>query len=117
LHTNRASRNFWVYVEGKGPWSASGSSAGAILSRAQTRPAESCRLEAGALWHRLMRENRAWGLKSDVLSFIPAGRETVEVLRVCLTNVGRHPLTLTPTAAIPLFGRSADNVRDHRHVT
>ena len=25
--------------------------------------------------------------------------------------------TVTPTAAIPLYGRSADNIRDHRHVT
>jgi cellobiose phosphorylase len=31
--------------------------------------------------------------------------------------VGQDPLNLTPTAAIPIFGRSADRVRDHRHVT
>ena len=24
---------------------------------------------------------------------------------------------ITPVAAIPIFGRSADNIRDHRHVT
>jgi cellobiose phosphorylase len=36
---------------------------------------------------------------------------------VVITNVGPEPLTLTPTAAIPIYGRSADRVRDHRHVT
>ena len=25
LHNTRSARNFWVYVEGKGPWSATGS--------------------------------------------------------------------------------------------
>ena len=38
-------------------------------------------------------------------------------MRVTLTNTSDHPLTITPTAAIPLYGRSADNLRDHRHVT
>ena len=28
-----------------------------------------------------------------------------------------EPLTVTAIAAIPIYGRSADNIRDHRHVT
>jgi len=36
---------------------------------------------------------------------------------VTLTNISDRALTLTPTAAIPIYGRSADNLRDHRHVT
>ena len=38
-------------------------------------------------------------------------------MQVTLTNSGDASLTITPTAAIPLYGRSADNLRDHRHVT
>ena len=38
-------------------------------------------------------------------------------MQVTLTNTSNKPLTITPTAAIPIFGRSADNLRDHRHVT
>ena len=32
-------------------------------------------------------------------------------------NEFRMPALITPTVAIPLFARSADNLRDHRHVT
>ncbi len=78
---------------------------------------ETSRLEAGALWHRMTRENKKLGLKSVLTSFIPAGSEQTEILKVEITNMGRAPVTITPTAAIPLFGRSADNLRDHRHVT
>ena len=39
-------------------------------------------------------------------------------MQVTLTNIGQRARSpLTPTAAIPLYGRSADNLRDHRHVT
>lgn len=117
LHNARSSRNFWVYVEGKGPWSAAGASAQASLGRAGVKPAEPCHLEAGALWHRITRENRALGLRAAITSFIPASRDLVEIMRVEITNTGRRPLSMTPTAAVPLFGRSADNLRDHRHVT
>lgn len=117
LHNTRSARNFWVYVEGKGPWSATGSSAAAQLQRASAKSGETCHLEAGALWQRVTRENKPLGLRSVVTSFVPAGPEQVEILRVELTNIGRKPLSLTPTSAIPLFARSADNLRDHRHVT
>ena len=45
------------------------------------------------------------------------GSDPVELMRVRLTNMSDRPITLTPTAAIPIYGRSADNLRDHRHVT
>ena len=53
---------------------------------------------------------------------MPAGHDgspgdLVELMQVTLTNIGHAPLTITPTAAIPIYGRSADNLRDHRHVT
>src|SRR5207302_11291118 len=106
LHNTRPSRRFWVYVEGRGPWSAT-----------SAQPKEACHLEAGALWHRITRQNRALGLKAVITNFVPAGDEKVEVMQVDLTNTGRKTLTITPTAAVPIYGRSADNLRDHRHVT
>jgi len=57
------------------------------------------------------------------MNLVPSGQKLppegslVELMEVVLTNVGSEPLTLTPTAAIPIYGRSADRVRDHRHVT
>jgi cellobiose phosphorylase len=38
-------------------------------------------------------------------------------MRVDLSNTGSDPINFVPTAAIPIYGRSADNLRDHRHVT
>ena len=32
-------------------------------------------------------------------------------------NTGAAPCRLTPAAAVPIYGRSADNIRDHRNVT
>ena len=115
LHESRASRNFWVGINGT-PWSATGHSAsqqGACF----TPDEEEAVLTGGLLWQSVSRTHRPSGLRADVLSFVPAGGERVEIMQVTLTNGGETSLTLSPTAAIPIYGRSADNIRDHRHVT
>jgi cellobiose phosphorylase len=116
LHTSRAARNVWVQVEGREAWSATGNSAAQIAQRF-TADAEWVGLEAGFLWHRVARTNPALGLRAEITSFVPSSNDAVELMGVVLTNVGSQPLTLTVTAAIPIFGRSADQLRDHRHVT
>jgi cellobiose phosphorylase len=117
LHISRAARNFWVYVVGHGAWSATGNSAPQTAQAFVGDVGEQVRLEAGFLWHRVTRESAALGLQAEITNFVPPDGDQVELMRVTLTNVGERPLTLTPTAAIPLYGRSADNLRDHRHVT
>ena len=116
LHNTRSARNFWVYIHGVGPWSATGNSAPQV---AQTfvDDAESVALEAGFLWQRVIRENARLGLRAEITTLVPPSADTVELMQVTLTNIGDAPITLTPTAAILLYGRSADNLRDHRHVT
>ena len=69
------------------------------------------------LWHKLTRINGEAGLQAEVTSFVPVTDDPIELMKVKLTNVGEQTLKLTPTAAIPLYGRSADDLRDHRHVT
>jgi len=115
LHTSRAARNFWVKIDGKEAWSVTGNSAPQIAQR--LTGAEDVKLEAGFLWHTLTRTNAKLGLRADVTNFVPPDADHVELMRVTLTNIGDDDLTLTPTAAIPIYGRSADNLRDHRHVT
>ena len=123
LHISRAARNFWVHVAGYGAWSATGNSARQIDQNFVAEEAEQVAMQGGFLWHQVTRSNPALGLRADVTSFVPSGKDVpagaglVELVQVVLTNVGPEPLTLTPTAAIPIFGRSADRVRDHRHVT
>ena len=116
LHNSRASRNFWVYVEGKGAWSAAGNSAKQNAAF-YTPSADDAVLEAGFLWHRVTRSNSEMGVKAEITSFVPSGNDKVELMKVTLTNTGTGELTLTPTAVVPLYARSADDLRDHRHVT
>ena len=115
LHESRASRNFWVGIDGQ-PWSATGQSAPQQGMRFGPEEEETV-LNGGLLWQSISRTHRASGLRADVLSFVPAGRDRVEIMQVTLTNGGDSPLALDPAAAIPIYGRSADNIRDHRHVT
>jgi cellobiose phosphorylase len=74
-------------------------------------------LTAGLLWQTVQRTDAHSGLQAEVTSFVPVSKDQVELMRVTLKNTGSETLTLTPTAAIPIYGRSADNLRDHRHVT
>ncbi|MHA6531553.1 GH36-type glycosyl hydrolase domain-containing protein [Paenibacillus sp. BAC0078] len=116
LHNSRASRNFWVYAEGKGAWSASGNSARQNAA-VYTGHADEAVLEAGFLWHRVTRSNTEMGITAEIISFVPCSNDKAELMKVVLTNTGDETLVLTPTAAVPLYARSADDVRDHRHVT
>ena len=117
LHNSKFSRNFWIYIHGKGVWSAAGASSLQMSNSFSGNSDENARLEAGFLWHKLTRENKKLGIKSEITSFIPVNREKVELMRLQITNTASEKITITPTAAIPIFGRSADNVRDHCHVT
>jgi cellobiose phosphorylase len=112
LHNSRSARNFWVTVDGAGVWSATGNSAAQIAA-----DEDKVSLEAGMLWQRVTRANDRLGLRAEVTSFVPVSADQVELMQITLTNLSSHPLVLTPTAAIPIYGRSADNLRDHRHVT
>ena len=115
LHNNRSSRNFWCVIPGKGAWSAVGQSAEAEFDKFTDRQDES-ELTAGFMWQRVVRKSKKYPLKATVLSFVPTGHD-VEIMYVEIKNVGKEEITFSPVAAIPLYGRSADNIRDHRHVT
>lgn len=116
LHESRASRNFWVCMEGYAPWSAAGQSALQQAARFDGDGEETV-LTGGLLWQQTQRTHGTSGLQAQILSFVPAGKARIEIMQVTLTNLGAAPLQLTPIAAIPMYGRSADNIRDHRHVT
>ena len=117
LHNAKSTRNFWIYVEGRGALSLTGVSAIQNAAKFLNKEGEKVTLEAGMLWHKVTREHAEWGLKSEIINFVPAAPDTVELMMVTLTNTGRSRIRITPTSAIPIFGRSADNLRDHYHVT
>lgn len=116
LHNNKSSRNFWCNIRGKGLWSATGRSA-AQQAEIFTKEKDETILEAGIMWHKLIRKSKRLGIASEITSFVPYSGELLEIMMVTIKNIGQTDLEITPTAAIPLYGRSADNIRDHRHVT
>lgn len=114
LHSRRGTRNFWCVME-DGCWSATGASAEQEADRFTPEQDEST-LIAGLMWQKVSRESKRFGLQSEIISFVPV-RENVEIMEVKITNTGAASRKLTCVAAVPIYGRSADNVRDHRNVT
>lgn len=104
-----------MQCEGIGSWSLTGHSA-EELSKKFTEMQDDSEVTAGFMWQKTTRESKKYQLRGEILSFIPVDKN-VEIMLVTITNTGRMAQTVTPTAAIPLYGRSADNIRDHRHVT
>lgn len=117
LHNTRSARNFWINVAGFGAWSATGNSADQIAQNFSGREGDEVTLKAGFLWQQIVRKNMKLGLRAEVTSFVPDSKDQVELMSVRFTNISDRPIQFTPTAAIPIYGRSADNLRDHRHVT
>ena len=115
LHNNRNTRNFWCRIEKKGYWSACGSSAEQEYHRFSEEQDE-CVLETGFMWQKTTRLSRKYEIQSEITSFVPPDG-MAEIMLVELTNVSKQPIEIVPIAAIPIYGRSADNLRDHRHVT
>src|SRR6056297_1882604 len=117
LHNNRSSRNFWFLIDDQKLWSAAGNSAEQHAKKFTAENDESTTVEAGFLWHKIIRESKDLKIKSEIINFVPANDDQVELMQVKITNNGDKARKITPTAAIPIYGRSADNLRDHRHVT
>lgn len=116
LHSLKSTRNFWCVIRGKGVWSVTGASAESEAVKGTGE--EESELEAGLMWHRVRRCTDRFFLESEITSFVPLGEEpALEIMEVTIRNRGEEAVTLTPIAAVPIYGRSADNLRDHRHVT
>lgn len=115
LHNNRSGRNFWCKVKGIGAWSVVGQSASAEYEKFSESQDES-EITAGLMWQKVKRVSKKFHMEASVLSYVPLDYN-VEVMHVDIKNTAKEEITVTPIAAIPLFGRSADNIRDHRHVT
>lgn len=116
LHNNKVTRNFWCYLGENACLSVTGASAEAQAKKFTNRQDKSS-LTAGPMWQQMERESKEYGLTTKILSFVPISEYCVELMHVEIKNVGQKEVSFTPTAAIPLYGRSADNLRDHRHVT
>lgn len=116
LHNDKSSRNVWCKINGTTLWSLTGRSAmqqAALFSEEK----EPTLLEAGFMHHKIIRTSKKYGIQAALSSVAPISGEKLELLKVELTNTSDKEMTLQVVTAIPLYARSADNIRDHRHVT
>lgn len=115
LHNNRSGRNFWCHIQGVGAWSVTGASAEEENKKFTDEQDES-EMTAGLMWQTVTRHSKKYQMAAKVHSFVPLSHN-VEIMQVELRNESDAPQNITPVAAVPIYGRSADNIRDHRHVT
>ena len=116
IHRNISSRNFWIKADNKEPWSATGQSV-FQKSNKWDQPKDDYSLSANIGAFTTKRKQNETGLETTITTFVPEGDDFVELLKITVTNTGTENQTFRPTYALPMFGRSADNVRDHRQVT
>ncbi|MCR5101244.1 MAG: cellobiose phosphorylase [Butyrivibrio sp.] len=115
LHNNKNTRNFWLYMDNGDVWSVAGTSA-EQESNKYTSLQDDSLVTAGFMWHKALRANYKSKILAEVTSFVPVDCN-VEVMSVTIKNISSKAKTIVPIAAIPIYGRSADNLRDHRNVT
>ena len=117
LHNNRSTRNFWIKIKNGPLVSATGASARQHALKGSEDGDEAV-LYGGMLYQRVERKIGGTGLKTETTVFVPVDTEDkIELMKVTVINDSSKPVTFTATAATPIYGRSADNIRDHRNVT
>ena len=115
LHNNRSVRNFWLASDTDEVFSVSGASAEQEAARF-TELQDDSRITAGFMWHSMERISKSQSVRTVVTSFIPVN-DNAEIMYITVRNLSDSAKVLIPFAAVPVYGRSADNIRDHRNVT
>lgn len=107
IQTSLVSRKIFLYLDGK------------ILSLSKLPPLpkdETLKVGAGFLYHKIVREFKSQNIIVEVLNFVPL-EDNLEIMVVNIKNVSQKTLKLDVLIGVPLYGRSADNIRDHHHVS
>ena len=118
LPHNLVHRDFWLAEEGKEPFSLSGCSPEGLRGHLGRGRKPGTGIEAGPGWFSLERGDPARRFKVKATLWCPADIEQkLECMSVEVTNTSDKPLVFDPYAVTPLYARSADDLRDHRHVT
>lgn len=116
LHNDKSSRNIWCRIDGEQVWSLTGRSC-EQQAELFTDQKEETAVEAGFMYHKVNRKSEKHQLESAICNFVPASGEMVELMKATVKNTGSAEKKVQILSAIPIYGRSADNIRDHRHVT
>ena len=117
LHNTRSARNFWIYNKELGAYSLTGNSAKQMAKVFTSEDNVDLTVKGTFLSHTLIREDLTAGIKSEIISFSPVTDDMVEIMWVKITNISDNEISFIPTTALPVYGRSAENLRDHNHWT
>lgn len=104
------SRNFWIYVENKGAWSATGMSS-EHTSCKFTNKQDYSEVDAGLMWHTVKRISDIYGLKAEITSFVPPD-DNVEVMHVRLENRLDQSQGITPFFAVPFSESTSSDFKE-----
>lgn len=115
MHRSLNSRNVWLISEGHKPWSATGMSAWQRAQKWENTTNQKVIAEPGIFGIESI--NQKMGFKVNIKVFVPADENTVELMSINIENISQTDKNFKLAYSLPLFGRSADNIRDHRQVT
>ncbi len=102
-------RHVFFRVDDRYTWSTSGQTAH------QTLTPDTVDLYGDFLTHTILRKNDDFSCAIE--SFVPSHDHDQELHKITVTNTSDKALKLKAVVGIPIYSRSADSVRDHRHVT
>lgn len=114
LSSDRDTRNFFLLFKEE-LWSATGASAIQEANRF-TDAEDEVSLKAGRMWQTVTRKHKEKAIKAETTIFSLL-EQNAEIMVIDIKNESQEPVSFEAACAIPIFGRSADNLRDHRHVT
>jgi len=102
-------RNVFFRVNDSFTWSVTGQTPTQILTP------DKVDLFGDFLVHKLVRKNQLF--TCDIESFVPSNETYQEMHKITVNNTSNEPLKLRSVVGVPIYGRSAENIRDHRHVS
>ena len=108
LHSSLLSRNVWFSVD-EVAWALNGSGLSQQLKK------DDVTVEGGFLYHKLTRKQS--NFEVVLTSFVPYLGDNVEAHHIVFENTSNEEQIVKVTTAVPIYGRSAEAIRDHRHVT
>jgi cellobiose phosphorylase len=107
-HASLFNRNMFFKVNDEFVWSITGNTAFQTLNK------DHVTLVGDFLSQEMIRENMYF--RCSIESFVPLNNTYQELHKVTIISQ-KDGLKLKPVVGVPLYNRSADNLRDHRHVT
>ena len=109
-------RNFWVNINGKALSLAEGKTFWVDKGIVHMKKDGLGYVEAGQLWHKLVRLYPEEGIEIEVTNIVPKNGR-LELMDVRVTNLKRTTQDIETTTAIPIYGHQLEREHNHRQVT